>query len=62
MFKFQEVFDSSVMELLSECETEEEQKKILEDLGESIPDICDEQAESLLETIRTFAKLAGKPE
>lgn len=52
MFKFQEYFYSAVEERLSECETEEERKESLRKIEESIPEICDEMAEVMLDTIK----------
>ena len=55
MFKFQENFDSSVLDLLSECESEDEREELLKNLGGSMSEISDEVAESLLDKIKKAA-------
>ncbi|MCY4093414.1 MAG: DUF5677 domain-containing protein [Caldilineaceae bacterium] len=53
MLIFQTIFRSSILESLSQCESEEERKKILDNLETSMSEFCDETAESLLRTIKT---------
>ena len=55
MFGFQEVLESEIHRILSECETEEERSAFLERHDEFISEVTDEMAESLLETVKEDA-------
>ena len=52
MFGFQEVLESEIHRILSECETEEERSAFLERHDEFISEVTDEMAESLLVIVR----------
>jgi len=59
MFRFQEIFDSELQELLTECETEEELDEILENSESFMTEFCDESAKSLLDAIKKNALSGG---
>ena len=55
MFNLQDKYDSTVLELLSECETEDERDEALRKLGESMPEVCNEIADDILDAIKKDA-------
>ncbi|MXX27370.1 MAG: hypothetical protein F4Z82_18210 [Caldilineaceae bacterium SB0668_bin_21] len=61
MFRLQENYNTTVLELLSECNSEDEREETLRKLGESMPEICNEIADDILDTVKKDA-FSGRQE